>query len=138
MSWWKCILIGSLVGSASVWAVKAAPFLINSTQPDGSVVQIRKVGNEHFNYTLTGEDSVLVVRDSAGYWNYADEHGKKTGMRVHAKSKRGAEKLPQKTRFSRNLEKVPRKTPEKTPGTAGGLLFRTHDAPVFCGRSPDG
>ena len=83
-------MIGSLVGSASVWAVKAAPFLINSTQPDGSVVQIRKVGNEHFNYTLTGEDSVLVVRDSAGYWNYADEHGKKTGMRVHAKSKRGA------------------------------------------------
>ena len=104
MSWWKCILIGSLVGSASVWAVKAAPFLINSTQPDGSVVQIRKVGNEHFNYTLTGEDSVLVVRDSAGYWNYADEHGKKTGMRVHAKSKRGTkEKNFLKKRNSRQI-----------------------------------
>lgn len=97
-------MIGSLVGSASVWAVKAAPFLINSTQPDGSVVQIRKVGNEHFNYTLTGEDSVLVVRDSAGYWNYADEHGKKTGMRVHAKSKRGAkEKNFLKKRNSRQI-----------------------------------
>ena len=97
-------MIGSLVGSASVWAVKAAPFLINSTQPDGSVVQIRKVGNEHFNYTLTGEDSVLVVRDSAGYWNYADEHGKKTGMRVHAKSKRGAkEKSFLKKRDSRQI-----------------------------------
>ena len=97
-------MIGSLAGSASVWAVKAAPFLINSTQPDGSVVQIRKVGNEHFNYTLTGEDSVLVVRDSAGYWNYADEHGKKTGMRVHAKSKRGAkEKNFLKKRDSRKI-----------------------------------
>jgi M6 family metalloprotease-like protein len=104
MSWWKCILIGSLVGSASVWAVKAAPFLINSTQPDGSVIQIRKVGNARFNYTLTGEDSVLVVRDSAGYWNYADEHGKKTGMRVHAKSKRGAkEKNFLKKRDSRQI-----------------------------------
>ena len=104
MSWWKCILIGSLVGSASVWAVKAAPFLINSTQPDGSVVSIRKVGNEHFNYTLTGEDSVLVVRDSSGFWNYADEHGKKTGMRVHAKSKRGAkEKNFLKKRNSRQI-----------------------------------
>ena len=90
MRFGKYFLIASLFGAASTWAIKAAPFLINSTQPDGSVVQIRKVGNEHFNYTVTGEDSVLVVRDSNGYWNYADEHGKKTGMRVHAKSKRSA------------------------------------------------
>ena len=90
MRFGKYFLIASLFGAASTWAIKAAPFLINSTQPDGSVVQIRKVGNEHFNYTVTGEDSVLVVRDSSGYWNYADEHGKKTGMRVHAKSKRSA------------------------------------------------
>jgi len=85
----KYLFISSLVGAMSAWAINASPFLINSTQPDGSVVQIRKVGNEHFNYTITGEDSVLIVRDSSGYWNYADEHGKKTGMRVHAKSKRG-------------------------------------------------
>ena len=88
MRFGKYFLIASLFGAVSTWAIKAAPFLINSTQPDGSVVQIRKIGNERFNYTVTGEDSVLVVRDSSGYWNYADEHGKKTGMRVHAKSKR--------------------------------------------------
>ncbi len=90
MRFGKYFLIASLFGAVSTWAIKAAPFLINSTQPDGSVVQIRKIGNERFNYTVTGEDSVLVVRDSSGYWNYADEHGKKTGMRVHAKSKRSA------------------------------------------------
>lgn len=88
MRFGKYFFVASLFGVVSAWAIKAAPFLINSTQPDGSVVQIRKVGNERFNYTITGEDSVLVVRDSSGYWNYADEHGKKTGMRVHAKSKR--------------------------------------------------
>jgi len=104
MRLWKCLLISSLVGSASTWAIKAAPFLIKSTQPDGSVVEIRKVGNEHFNYTVTGEDSVLVVRDSNGYWNYADEHGKKTGMRVHAKSKRSEkEKNFLKKRNSREI-----------------------------------
>ena len=89
MRLWKYLFASSLIGSVSAFAIPAAPFLINSTQPDGSVVQIRKVGNEFFNYTLTGEDSVLIVRDSSGYWNYADEHGQKTGMRVHAKSKRG-------------------------------------------------
>ena len=89
MSFWKYLLISSLVGSVSTWAINAAPFVIKSTQPDGSVVEIRKFGNEHFNYTVTGEDSVLVVRDSSGYWNYADEHGQKTGIRVHAKAKRG-------------------------------------------------
>lgn len=104
MSLWKYLLIGTLVSSVSSWAIHATPFLINSTQPDGSVVQIRKVGNEHFNYTLTGEDSVLVVRDSDGYWNYADEQGKKTGMRVHSKSKRSQkEKNFLKKRDSRQI-----------------------------------
>ena len=104
MSWWKSFLVSSFVGASSIWAIQASPFLMNSTQPDGSVVQIRKVGNEHFNYTLTGEDSVLIVRDSSGYWNYADEHGKKTGIRVHAKSKRGAkEKNFLKKRDSRQI-----------------------------------
>ena len=93
MRFGKCLLIGALASAVSTWAVRAAPFLINSTQPDGSVVQIRNVGNEHFNYTITGEDSVLVVRDSAGYWNYADEQGRESGMRVHAKSKRGKKEL---------------------------------------------
>ena len=100
----KVLIISTLVGVVSAWAINAAPFLINSTQPDGSVIQIRKVGNEHFNYTVTGEDSVLVIRDSSGYWNYADEHGKKTGIRVHAKSKRGAkERNFLKKRNSRDI-----------------------------------
>lgn len=69
-------------------AVPAYPGLIESKQPDGSVVQIRVMGNEHFHYTVS-EDSELVVRDSTGYWNYADEQGKPTGMRFHHRDKRG-------------------------------------------------
>ena len=104
MSLWKNLLCSSLVGSVSAWAISATPFPIKSVQPDGSVLQIRKIGNEHFNYTVTDEDSVLIVRDTTGYWHYADEHGKKTGMRAHAKSKRGSkEKNFLKKRNSRQI-----------------------------------
>ena len=134
MSWWKNLLLSSLVGSVSTWAIQATPFLINSTQPDGSVVQIRKVGNEHFNYTLTGEDSILVVRDADGYWNYADEQGKKTGMRVHAKSKRGKKELNfLKNRDSRQiLEKFHKKHREKREKEQSDLMMlqSSADAPM--------
>lgn len=134
MSWWKSFLVISFVGASSIWAIQATPFLMNSTQPDGSVVQIRKVGNEHFNYTLTGEDSVLIVRDSSGYWNYADEHGKKTGIRVHAKSKRGQkEKKFLRNRDSRQiLEKFHqnhRKKREKELENQPLMLQSSADAP---------
>jgi len=106
MSFLKKVLIASLAAGASAWAIQATPFLLNSTQPDGSVVQIRKVGNEHVNYTVTADDSVLVVRDTEGFWNYADENGKKTGMRVHAKSKRKKKELDfLKKRDSRHILK---------------------------------
>lgn len=80
------VLALSFCGAAL--AVPAYPGLIESKQPDGSVVQIRMVGNEHFHYTVS-EDSELIARDSLGYWNYADEQGKPTGMRFHHRDKRG-------------------------------------------------
>ena len=54
------------------FAVPASPFPITVKNPDGSVVVIRNVGNEKLHYTVT-EDEELVVRDSLGFWNYADE-----------------------------------------------------------------
>ena len=80
------VLALSFCGAAL--AVPAYPGLIESKQPDGSVVQIRVMGNEHFHYTVS-EDSELIARDSLGYWNYADEQGKPTGMRFHHRDKRG-------------------------------------------------
>ena len=77
-----------LLLGGSAFAVPAYPGIIESKQPDGSVVRVRMVGNEHFHYTVS-EDSELVVRDTLGYWNYADEQGKPTGMRFHHRDKRG-------------------------------------------------
>lgn len=97
------VLALSFCGAAL--AVPAYPGLIESKQPDGSVVQIRVMGNEHFHYTVS-EDSELVVRDSTGYWNYADEQGKPTGMRFHHRDKRGdKERKFNETRDSKKILK---------------------------------
>ena len=61
----------------------AFPGLVSSEQPDGTVVKVRKVGDEHFHFTET-EDGIVVVRDSLGFWTYADEDGKSSGVRSHA------------------------------------------------------
>ena len=66
----------------SAFAVPASPFPITVKNPDGSIMVIRKVGNENLHYTVT-EDNELIVRDTLGFWNYADSAGKSTGVRAH-------------------------------------------------------
>lgn len=77
---------------AGVQARPAYPGLIESKQPDGSTINIRKVGNEYFHYVMT-EDSLVVVRDTSGFWNYADSNGKSVGVRAHAKAHRGKNEM---------------------------------------------
>lgn len=59
-------LIGALLlGSAAAIAVPAAPGVFKITQPDGTQVEVRMFGDEHFHYyeTTAGE---LLLRDDAG------------------------------------------------------------------------
>lgn len=98
----------SFCGSA--FAVPAYPGLIESKQPDGSVVQIRVMGDEHFHYTVS-EDSELIARDSLGFWNYADEQGKPTGMRFHHRYNRGDKE--RKFNEKRDSKKILREFLEK-------------------------
>lgn len=86
------ILLPLCLASVASFAIPAINRLIPSEQPDGSVVYIRKVGNEHFHYTMT-EDSLMVVKDKQGYWNYADENGKSTGRRSHSIDRRDKAEL---------------------------------------------
>lgn len=76
----------SLVGEC--FAVPAYPYPFTVKNPDGSMMVIRKVGNEKLHYTVS-EDDDLVVQDSLGFWNYADESGKPTGVRAHRRGDRG-------------------------------------------------
>ena len=53
-------------------AVKALPEVVEVTQPDGSQLQIRLVGDEKFHYT-TSEDGFLLLQNSSGIYEYAVE-----------------------------------------------------------------
>ncbi len=59
-----------LFGVASVLAVPAAPYAIEMTQPDGSTIMIKLVGDEYASYETT-EDGVPVVRGEDGFYRYA-------------------------------------------------------------------
>lgn len=65
------LLIG-LTSAVSSYAVPACPIPEKVIQPDGSVVTIRLVGDEFFNYSTT-TDGYTVVRNDAGYYMYAVE-----------------------------------------------------------------
>ncbi len=59
----------ALVALAAL-AVPAVPTPIQVTQPDGTQLTIRIVGDEFFNYHTTA-DGYTIVRDKAGYFVYA-------------------------------------------------------------------
>ena len=54
----------------SVYAVKAYPFPITETQPDGTTITIRLQGDE-FQHFHTTEDGYLLKRNVKGYFTYA-------------------------------------------------------------------
>lgn len=87
----KCMgLILFFIMAPFVFAGQAFYGVISSQQPDGEILRIRKVGNEYLHAVMT-EDSVLVVRDTAGFWFYADEAGQSTDVRAKNKENRNAE-----------------------------------------------
>lgn len=81
-----------LVFCGAAFAVPAYPGIIQAKQPDGSVVHIRVMGNEHLHYTVS-EEGELIVRDSLGFWNYSDKAGKPTGVKLHKRDERGESEL---------------------------------------------
>ena len=68
-------------------AVKALPEVVEISQPDGSLLQVRLVGDEIFHYT-TSEDGFLLLRNSVGIYEYAVESdaGRVVPSGVKAKS----------------------------------------------------
>lgn len=56
-------------------AVPAYPGVIGSTNPDGSVVEIRLHGDEYFSYATDAEGVNILERNSEGYWVQAMRNG---------------------------------------------------------------
>jgi M6 family metalloprotease-like protein len=57
-------------GYSPVFAVKAYPFPVNITQPDGTQLTIRLQGDE-FHHFQTTEDGYILKKDAKGYLTYA-------------------------------------------------------------------
>lgn len=80
------LMCAAALASTSAFAVPAKPGLHTVTQPDGTTLSIRQVGDEYMHFTLT-DDGMLVVRDdAAGAFNYGriDTKGRviDTGIRA--------------------------------------------------------
>lgn len=63
-------LIASMLVTLAALAVPAVPTPIQITQPDGTKLTVKIVGDEFFNYKTT-VDGYTIVRDKAGYFVYA-------------------------------------------------------------------
>lgn len=57
----------ALMGIASGFAAKAYSGIITVTQSDGTELNVRMYGDEHFNW-LTTEDGVLLVQEGNNYY----------------------------------------------------------------------
>lgn len=77
------------LAAASARAVPAYPGLINTSQPDGTAVTIRLMGDERFAWARSA-DGFTLLRDNKGYWTVAtpDASGvlKPSAMRVSGSS----------------------------------------------------
>lgn len=61
------ILLVLCVGLSALWAVPAAPNLFRVTQPDGSELMVRLIGDESFHYYAL-EDGTPIRQNDNGFW----------------------------------------------------------------------
>lgn len=75
----------ALATAATSWAVPARRGVRTVTQPDGTTIQVRVVGDEFAHYTLNTDGDIL-VRDAKGYLCYGsvDAAGVQTASSVRA------------------------------------------------------
>ncbi len=96
----------ALATAMTVFAIpaKRTPFTV--TQPDGTELTVRLVGDEHFHYYLTEDDLVLVNVDDTYYYGKADMLTKSivsTGVVAHETALRDASEHTVLQNASRNL-----------------------------------
>ena len=68
-----------VIGAVNSMAEPASDETFNLKQPDGSSVEVRLVGDEHFHVYETA-DGYILQKDVLGYYAYADESGESSGI----------------------------------------------------------
>ena len=81
------LIVGAVAAmmSTTAWAVPARQGFRTVTQPDGTTIQVKVVGDEFTHYTLNEQGDIL-VRDANGYLCYGrvDANGVRTATTVRA------------------------------------------------------
>ena len=67
------------IGAVNCIAEPASDETFNLKQPDGSTVEVRLVGDEHFHVFETA-DGYILQKDVLGYYAYANESGESSGI----------------------------------------------------------
>ena len=97
------MLLALMLCANQMMAVPAHPKAVKVQQPDGSYLTIRLCGDEWMHFTTT-DDGYSVVKDSRGYYVYAELKGgelKATPQVAHD----AAERMAGEQSFVRNLQK---------------------------------
>jgi len=67
-----CIaLFLTLLGTSSAFAVPASPFPMEVKQPDGTVLELYRKGDEACNWVETADGYSVIHNPESGYWEYA-------------------------------------------------------------------
>lgn len=105
-------------------AAPAAPINAEYTQPDGTVFNAQKQGDEHFNWTVA-DSGAVIVQNEDGYWYYAEINGDKliAGKTKFAIQKQPAQVLTSndvKPLYQDSLTSAENAGPSKAPVIVGG------------------
>ena len=73
------IMLLLLFLAAQSFAIPASNATFPMKQPDGSILVVRQVGDERFNFYETA-DGYILQKDALGFYAYADENGKSSGV----------------------------------------------------------
>ena len=84
-------LILPLALCSTAWSIPALDRSWTITQPDGSSLEVKKFGNEHFHYTGTA-DGYPIRKDHKGAFNYIDENGNLTEIQATQDHSKDSEK----------------------------------------------
>lgn len=109
-----CLFVAIIAAaSVKVHAVKAQPGLITVTQPDGTQLSVRLIGDEHFHYFLTDDGYPLINDNDTYYYASSTPDGKllRSPMKALPASMRSqeAKKFLQKVDAAKTVEAMPRR-----------------------------
>ena len=86
------ILLAVFCLALQCWAVPAPDDTFVIRQPDGTELEVRWLGDESF-HVLATADKYIILEDVLGYYSYANEKGKPSGVYAKNSADRSAKDL---------------------------------------------